>query len=506
MASAPRRTVPALTAAVLVLGSLLGLAPLAPPPDARAFYPSLHDAMFRGQLDANFSAEAQDWVTEGLEKNDAFPEGHQHPEWHFDSAKDPAAICALWNAHDPGKRSGPNKLLADAAAYALEAFKNNPFDPRGFDRVSSFRGPALIAYGQYLHAIQDFYTHTNWIELHVAAGKQPGVAPVQAGCDVAKLTAALPTATGRLQSGYFDIYSLPPDFCGSGLLFGRLKLPAGFDFCHGPPEPTWYLRLLGPTRLPVDLMLAKDVPNVYHGAQTFQLPGGAVTTYHDEAVRLATLATAESLTVLHDRVVAKLTTDLPERDPECLFLALIKGGDPTCPKRLGLGSHYQGEVPVVDDSALALWENSAGGIVDPESSTSLRDVRVAIQLDTANIQSGGAIFVTGGSLTFQFDEKDTGSHYVFDGAAASGSIAPVADGYDGFVDFSGTVTVTRPGFSPLVFTDHYESFELAVDAAGQPVLCQSLPLPTLDGVRQYQDCLARAVVRLQPAPAAPPIA
>jgi hypothetical protein len=81
----------------------------------------------------------------------------------------------------------------------------------------------------------------------------------------------------------------------------------------------------------------------------------------------------------------------------------------------------------------------------------------------------------------------------------------VADGYDGFVDFSGTLTVNRQDLPPLVFTDHEESFELAIDAAGQPVLCQLLPLPTLDGVRQYQDCLARAVVRLEPAPP-PPIA
>jgi hypothetical protein len=165
---------------------------------------------------------------------------------------------------------------------------------------------------------------------------------------------------------------------------------------------------------------------------------------------------------------------------------------------VGLGSHYQGEVAVVDDTTLALWENLSGGVIDPEHYTALRNVRTEIQLDIVNVTGDGSLFVNGGSLTFQIDDKATGDHLVYEASRAEGMIAPVADGYDGFVEFTGTLTINRSDLPPQVTSDWKESFELAIDAAGQPVLCQTLPLPTLDGVRQYQDCLARAVVRLQP--------
>jgi hypothetical protein len=166
------------------------------------------------------------------------------------------------------------------------------------------------------------------------------------------------------------------------------------------------------------------------------------------------------------------------------------------------GGSYRGAIDVVDDTALALWEDPSGGIIDPEFYTSLRDVRVEIHLDT----TADGTFVTGGSLFFQLTHKATGDLVVYEASQAHGSIAPVEDGYDGFVEFTGTRTESRPGEEPSVDSGLRHSFELAIDGSGQPVLCQSLPLPTLDGVRQYHDCLTRAVVRLQPAQAVPPSA
>ena len=523
MAYTARRAVTAIAALLLAFAPVLGLLPFVSPigeqffvaPAAEAFYPSLHFEIFQNTVGSQFSEEARGWVNEGLEYNDTLSVGQFHPEWHFDSAKDPADICALWMAHDPGKKMGPNRLLVDAAAYAVEAFRQDPTDPSGPERVGAFRREALFAYGQYLHAIQDFYTHTNWIELHVATGKQPGVAPIQKGCDAAELAALQP----RLQSGYFDFRSAPVDYCGGnwvlspGLinslnrlgLAGALRPPAGFDYCHGPPQPAWFVTAAGSVQYPPELRLAKDLPDHYHGAETFQLPGGPVTKYHDEAVRLATLATPETLQVLHDRVVPRLATDLPDRDAECLFLVLLKGGDPACPKRVGLGSIYHGEALAVDDSALAPWEDYPdypGGPVLAQATTALRNVRASIEVEAAD-GDDAVRFITGGSLTFEINAQDGGGTYAYTATQARGVIRSVADGYGGMVDFTGTMTFNQPDGSPTVFSDHLEAFGLAVDAAGEMVLCPPLPGP--DPVQTYQDCLARAVVRLKPAQS-PPIA
>ena len=124
------------------------------------------------------------------------------PEWHFDSANDPAAICERWT-------KGPKALLDAAALAAVEGFRVTPGTPDDPKKRQSQREETLKDYGQYLHAIQDFYAHTNWIELHVAAGKQPNPAPIVDGCDAATLNSLAP----GLRSGYFNA-DTPPDFCG----------------------------------------------------------------------------------------------------------------------------------------------------------------------------------------------------------------------------------------------------------------------------------------------------
>jgi hypothetical protein len=467
MTHLPRRAFLLLVALLLGFAPAVGLLPLVPSQVADAFNPPVHIAIFDEALGDKFSPEAQAWVKLGLEYSDR-PLGHFYPQLHFDSAQDRWQVCQRL-------KEGPRFLLSRSAEAALQA-PNNP--------SPGFRTTALTLYGQYIHAIMDFYSHANWIELHVAKGEKPETLPIltqQGECNPLKLPE-------KLTTGYFSPW-YGFDGCPDA------GPPGGFEYCHGPTAD--------PTQ-----QLAKDVPDGYHGADL--LPGGSAIcpenpctrSYHDEAKRLATDATRESWPAFKATIEAAMQDAFPDRDAACLFTWLVQGGDPACAKQVGLGTFFHGEVAAVDDSALVLWEDPSGGIIDPEFYTSLRDVRVEIHLDT----TADGTFVTGGSLYFQLTHKATGDLVVYEASQAHGSIAPVADGYDGFVEFTGTRTESRPGEEPSVDSGLRHSFELAIDGSGQPVLCQSLPLPTLDGVRQYHDCLTRAVVRLQPAQAVPPSA
>ena len=260
---------------------------------AAAFFPPIHQAAFRAVLADRFDARAQRWVELGLEGPDALV-GQTHPEYHFDSAPDRDAVCRRWE-------EGPGTFLHDITEYAYEAFRPKPpGEAATFDRLATNRELGLARFGYYVHAIQDFYSHSNWIEIFADRGEPAPLAPIVSGCDPAVLPVDLST-------GYFDL-----DYGISGC--PSAGPPEGFRYCHGPTADPGH-------------QLAKDVPS-YHGAD--RLPDGSAT-YHEEAVRLATLATADAWTVLHDRVVAELRASLPDRSPECLFTSLVMGGDPSCP-------------------------------------------------------------------------------------------------------------------------------------------------------------------------------
>lgn len=502
MTGLPKRALAATIALLLGLAPLLGLPALVAPPVVEAFYPDLHFSMFQQAIGGRFSDEAQTWVKDGLERNDAFPEGHKHSEWHFDSAKDSAAICALWMAHEPGKKIGPNKLLFDATAYAVEAFRRDQIDPPGVDRVGGFRREALILYGQYLHAIQDFYTHSNWIELHVAAGTQPGLAPIQAGCDAAELARLQP----KLQSGYFDVTSAPADFCGGSyivtprlrnLLGLGLRPPAGYDYCHGPPDPAWYVSLAGSVEYPPELRLAKDVPNYYHGQETFQLPGGSVTTYHQEAVRLATLATTETLQVLHDRVVnefKKQAALFPNRDPECLFTALIKGTNPACPK----ASLFNGNS--AEALALAFWLRPVDVARDRLGTWTVRAFQAEVGLDPVTGKP-----VSGAMTVDLFSQENLdlgGGRYYRLALNGAGLTASTMSGDVGTLTFADPLTIyqTPPLKSELLRRTPGVAYTFS--DAGQLVLCEGFS-DTADPATQRKECLASTIAALDPASSPP---
>jgi hypothetical protein len=128
---------------------------------------------------------------------------------HIDNAKDPAEICArtqeAWNFFIPTVLSGAQ-----------------PAGPGGSDLVN---GPeALAAFGGLAHALEDFYSHSNWVEDNIAVGQPDRMPPpLMPNCDPSALPA-------DLHSGYFDLdfgnHEDPLSGCPPG------GPPAGFAECH----------------------------------------------------------------------------------------------------------------------------------------------------------------------------------------------------------------------------------------------------------------------------------
>lgn len=496
-----RRILTAIAVLILALGPALGFAPWTPAPTARAFDPRVHVAMFQETLGSRFSADAQEAVTDGLEYADSASvgiltdpllamftrvgPGQGHPEWHFDNAKNAAELCDRWNDFEAGTRLGPDKLLSDTAAYAVEAFKQDPFDPAGLDRVGGFRRVALFHYGVYLHAVQDFYSHTNWIELHAAAGKRAGVAPIQAGCDDKALAELQP----KLQSGYFNMNADNIDFCDYQYIFGTYHLPAGFDYCHGPAEFTWQARFL--SALKPSQMLAKDSAHHFHGGEALILPDGTETTYHQEARRLATLATAETYAVLHNRVVTRFKAQLPDRDPECLFQVLVQGGDPACPKRTG--QLYQTDTPLLGENSWD-WTDFTNRVVTPSVAT----FDIAITVDpTTNRILGGTLAIEAVDPEARERCPDCVVATKKEGTV-NVQLAGVLGAEPVLIQFDGAATHRTANGASSVSQGTVADFHAVFDA-GRLVLCRGYRFNSY-APDHHQECVANAHAVLDPVP------
>jgi|EndMetStandDraft_8_1072994.scaffolds.fasta_scaffold03539_2 hypothetical protein len=127
---------------------------------------------------------------------------------HIDDAKNPAEICArsqeAWNFFTPIVLSG-----------------SAPVGPNGSGLAN---GPgARAAFGGLAHALQDFYSHSNWIEDNIAIGQLDRLAPpLMPTCDPATLPADLHT-------GFFSM-DFSSDFPLAGCPPGGP--PPGFADCH----------------------------------------------------------------------------------------------------------------------------------------------------------------------------------------------------------------------------------------------------------------------------------
>jgi hypothetical protein len=502
----PRRWFLLLVALLLGFAPALGLLPVAPPQAAEAFNPPVHIEMFEQALQAKFDLPGRTWVAEGLTRSDDNLAGQGRAEWHFDSADSPAAICRLW-------RAGPETLLNEAARQAVEAFRIVPTDPKGFDRLGSHRSEALRFYGQYLHAIQDFYTHTNWLELHLDPTKPhtlttiPALAPVQKEC----VEKALPKA---LQSGLFafdpaDMFATivggAPDFCGPVTAQGpsgpvptpRPPQNSGFRYCHGPPHPTTIREIL--SSIPqflvnmVNQQAGRDV-TVSTLAPTLMLSKDLPDTYHEEAKRLATEATKETFDEFKKRVMRAFgaSPDLKKRDHECLFQVLVKGGDPACP-RADAGGLYRSETALA--AAVEMWDIGRA----PEAV--VRAFRVEIALDPATRPT-----IVGGTLSIEVVNEPAQRSIAYEGSVPQADpLGEVIPDDATFLAFVGTLsrgdaTVSAQG-APL---DYAAFFGLARDDAGRLVLCQTDVLALPEAHERRGACLADPVAVLEPVGSAEP--
>jgi hypothetical protein len=230
----------------------------------QAFAPDIHESITKEALAAGdtIAADALDIVVRANRRSDL---NQWEEARHFDNARDPAEICRRW-------ADGVNRWYQDAVKNIAPADREK--------RRLKDRTEALELFGKTLHAVQDFYSHTNYVELSLPE-PQPGFLLVE--CNPA-------TLPRDLQSGYFSVrHGL--DGCPAG------GPPTGFRYCHST--------------------LNKDKPG---------------RTNYDAAKAFATTATRHAWDELRRRVAATYASDR-STGTECLFTKLAWGGDSSCQRR-----------------------------------------------------------------------------------------------------------------------------------------------------------------------------
>lgn len=226
------------------------------PPKAQAFYVIHHEEITRHALPADqVTEEAMVQILvgpppgAGAVGSDAYA---SEAFRHLDNSITPVDICAratqAWDTFYPVLLSGSKRAgagLADGAA-------------------------ARAAFGGLLHAQQDFYAHSNWVEDNIAARDLYRLAPpIFPACNPADFPPDLHT-------GYYDIAfssQFPLDGCPPG------GPPPGFQECHST--------------------LNKDGPTSERGRQP--VPGTPMNMF-DLAAQLATTATTNLYSQLRGMV------------------------------------------------------------------------------------------------------------------------------------------------------------------------------------------------------------
>gem|GEM_PF-1912883 len=241
-----------LKAGMVLGGAAVAVSALAAP-TATAFYPQFHESITRNALPAEqvdnlatLEILGDPSVGAGAVGSDVFASD----DWrHFDNAANPAEICTratdAWNFFTP--------IILQGAQAA---------GPDGTDLLD---GPsARSAFGGLAHALQDFYSHTNWVEGNVAANTPEALAvDLFPTCDPA-------TLPPQLFSGFFSL-----DFGTEGCPPGGP--PPGFPECHSTLNKDGFTTPKGGQFLP----------------QGFVVPGVPLLNYFDLASLLATKATTD---------------------------------------------------------------------------------------------------------------------------------------------------------------------------------------------------------------------
>jgi hypothetical protein len=148
-----RLRVPVVIVAATVVAALFGLAA----PNAQAFFSQNHERILRAALppdQVSENAVLQILVGPppgaGAVGTDAFSFDEFR---HIDNAANPADICArgqqAWNTFVP--------VILSGSVPAGTELANGP--------------SARAAFGGLVHALQDFYAHSNWVETNIADGQ-----------------------------------------------------------------------------------------------------------------------------------------------------------------------------------------------------------------------------------------------------------------------------------------------------------------------------------------------
>ncbi len=274
---------------VIATGTAVAALCSVPAPEARAFYIFNHDRVVRQALPPGEVDEAAILQillgappAAGAVGTDAFMGDDFR---HIDNANNPAEICAqtqqAWNFFMPIVLGGAQ-----------------PVGPGGTDLAN---GPAArAAFGGLVHALEDFYAHSNWVEDNIAVGQIDRLAPqLMPTCDPATLPAGLHT-------GYFDLdLGLHEDLltgCPPG------GPPPGFVECHS--------------------MLNKDGWNTPRGGVLLPagvgVPGVQLVNYFDLAAFLATRDSTELFWQVRDVVVGNAVTQNPGVDGQCVAANLFQ--------------------------------------------------------------------------------------------------------------------------------------------------------------------------------------
>lgn len=255
-----------------------------------------HRAIIKTALQDQMDAQALTWVISASEVQDK-PAGQLHDENHFDNARNATAVCRLWNQ--------------GVKVWFGEVVKNSA--PTADKRDLSDRKAALEAFGRVAHAVEDFYAHSNMVEISVESGFQPDpMLLVGDRCD--------PTAfPSGIQSGFFDSglwlrqrVSHPTD-PNAATGCPETGPPAGFEFCH-----------YGPRGAKSD-GLNKDSAQSPEGARI----DSQGRSYFALAQQLASAATRAAWDAAHSQIVRKYEGD-KSLDVECLFAKLAWGKLGTC--------------------------------------------------------------------------------------------------------------------------------------------------------------------------------
>lgn len=257
---------------LLVANLVLGLA-VAPVPSAQAFdvgapgQQPVHQEITRAAL-GDGSAMGDDALRRVIAAVVASDLHQLDPQRHFDNAPTPDVVCLRW-------KEGIDRWFREAVAFTV---------PKDDDkRELQDRKAALERFGWVAHAIQDFYSHSNYVEL-----SQGGPVPP---ADRILLDECGPLPPG-LQTGYFSL-RYGPDGCPP-LVGGPPRPPAPYRYCHS--------------------QLNKDNPS---------RPSYAEARAH------AVTATKAAWVELHRRTIAKYGED-KTTDAECLFMKLAWGQDRSC--------------------------------------------------------------------------------------------------------------------------------------------------------------------------------